>query len=66
MYQEGTMRGAFIIVILIAMLITAYLVVNNLQTDTVEDTGKVESIQKAKETADIVEKALKKKQTTME
>ena len=60
------MRGAFIIVILIAMLITAYLVVNNLQTDTVEDTGKVESIQKAKETADIVEKALKKKQTTME
>jgi len=60
------MRGAFIIVILIAMLIAAYLVINNLQTDTVEDTGKVESIQKAKETADIVDKALKKRQTTME
>ena len=56
------MRGAFIIVILIA----AYLVINNLQTDTVEDTGKVESIQKAKETADIVDKALKKRKTTME
>ena len=60
------MRGAFIIVILIAMLIAAYLVINNLQTDTVKDTGKVESIQKAKETADIVDKALKKRQTTME
>ena len=60
------MRGAFIIVILLAMLITAYLVVNNLQSDTVEDTGKVESIQKAKEAADIVDKAIKKKQTTME
>ena len=60
------MRGAFIIVMLIAMLIGVYLVVNNLRTDTVEDAGKVESIQKAKETADMVDNALKKRQTAME
>jgi uncharacterized membrane protein len=51
------MRGAFIIVILIAMLIAVYLVANNLQTDTVEGVDRVESIQKAKETADIVDDA---------
>jgi len=60
------MRGTFIIVVLIAMLITAYLVINNLQTDTVEGVGEVESIQKAKETADIVDDALKKRKTAME
>ena len=60
------MRSVFITVILIAMLITAYLVINNLQSDTVEGTGKVESIQKAKETVDIVDKAIKKRQTAME
>lgn len=60
------MRGAFIIVILIAMLIGVYIVVNNLQTDTVEGAGKVESIQKAKETADLVDSAMKKRQTAME
>ena len=60
------MRGAFIIVMLIAMLIGVYLVVNNLRTDTVEDAGKMESIQKAKETADMVDNALKKRQTAME
>lgn len=60
------MRGAFIIVLLIAMLIGVYLVVNNLQSDTVEGTGKVESIQKAKETADMVDSAVKKRQTALE
>ena len=60
------MRGTFIIVVLIAMLITAYLVINNLQTDTVEGVGTVESIQKAKETADIVDDAVKKRKTAME
>ena len=60
------MRGAFIIVLLIAMLIGVYSVVNNLQSDTVEGTGKVESIQKAKETADMVDSAVKKRQTALE
>jgi len=60
------MRGAFIIVILIAMLIAVYLVANNLQTDTVEGVDRVESIQKAKETADMVDDAMKKRQTAME
>jgi len=60
------MRGTFIIVVLIAMLITAYLVINNLQTDTVEGVGKVESIQKAKETADIVDDAVKERKAAME
>ncbi len=60
------MRGTFIIVVLIAMLITAYLVINNLQTDTVEGVGEVESIQKAKETADIVDDAFKKRKTAIE
>ncbi len=66
MQQEGLMRGTFIIVVLIAMLITAYLVINNLQTDTVEGVGKVESIQKAKETADIVDDAVKERKAAME
>jgi len=60
------MRGAFIIVILIAMLIAVYLVANNLQTDTVEGVDRVESIQKAKEAADIVDNAMQKRQTAME
>ena len=60
------MRGTFIIVVLIAMLVTACLVINNLQTDTVEGVGKVESIQKAKEIADIVDDAAKKRKTAME
>jgi len=60
------MRGAFIIVILIAMLIAVYLVANNLRTDTVEGVDRVESIQKAKETADMVDDAMKKRQTAME
>jgi len=51
---------------LIAMLIAVYLVANNMQTDTVEGAGKVESIQKAKDTAGIVDKAVKKRQTAME
>jgi len=64
--QEGVMRSAFIIVMLIAMLIGVYLVANNLRTDSVEGAGKVESIQKAKETADMVDSAVKKRQTAME
>jgi len=60
------MRGAFIIVILIAMLIAVYLVANNLQTDTGEGVDRVESIQKAKETADMVDDAMQKRQTVIE
>ena len=60
------MRGAFIIVVLIAMLITAFLVIKNMQTDTVEGVSKVESIQKAKETVGIVDSAVNKRKTAME
>lgn len=60
------MRGAFVIVMLIAMLIAVYLVANNMQNDTVEGAGKMESIQKAKDTAGIVDKAVKIRQTAME
>ena len=42
------MRGAFIIVILITMLIAVFIVTKNLKTDTVDGAGKVESIQRAK------------------
>lgn len=60
------MRGAFIIVILITMLIAAFLVTKNLRTDPVEGTGKVESIQKAKDTAAVVDAAVKKRTATLD
>ncbi len=60
------MRGAFIIVILITMLIAVFIVTKNLKTDTVDGAGKVESIQRAKEAADIVDDAVKKRKTAME
>ena len=60
------MRGAFIIVILITMLIAVFMVTKNLKTDTVDNAGKVESIQKAKEATDIVDNAVKKRKTAIE
>jgi hypothetical protein len=60
------MRGAFIIVILITMLIAAFLVTQNLRTGPVEGSGKVESIQKAKDTVEVVDAAVKKRTTTMD
>jgi len=60
------MRGAFIIVILIAMLIGVYLVAKNLKTDNVAGVDKTETIQKAKDTADIVDNAVNKMKKAME
>ena len=54
------MRGAFIIVILIALLVAVFLVGKNLTTDNVDGVDKMETIQKAKETADVVDNALEK------
>jgi len=60
------MRGAFIIVILIAMLIGVYLVTKNLKTDNVAGVDKMETIQKAKDTADIVDNTVQKMKKAME
>ena len=60
------MRGAFIVVILIAMLIAVLLVAKNLTTDNVEGVGKMETIQKAKDTEDIVDNTLKNMKKAME
>ena len=60
------MRGAFIVVILIAMLIAVWLVAKNLTTDTVDGVDKIETIQKAKDTADIVDNAVKNMKKAME
>ena len=60
------MRGAFIVVILIAMLIAVWLVAKNLTTDTVDGVGKMETIQKAKDTEAIVDNALKNMKKAME
>ena len=60
------MRGAFIVVILIAMLIAVLLVAKNLMTDNVDGVGKMETIQKAKDTEDIVDNTLKNMKKAME
>ncbi|MFZ5564641.1 MAG: hypothetical protein ACOZBW_11365 [Thermodesulfobacteriota bacterium] len=49
------MRGAFFIVILIALLVVGVLIVKNMSTDTTEGVQKMETIQKAKDTAREVE-----------
>ena len=60
------MRGVFIIVTLIAMLIAVFLVAKNLKTNNVDGVDKMETIQKAKDTADIVDNAVKKMKKTIE
>ena len=60
------MRGVFIIVTLMAMLIAVLLVAKNLKTDSVDGADKMETIQKAKDTADIVENTVKKMKKAME
>jgi hypothetical protein len=60
------MRGAFIVIILIAMLIGVYLVAKNLKTENVDGMDRVETIQKAKDTADVVDNAVKKMKKAME
>ena len=60
------MRNVFIIVVLISMLIATYLVAKNMKTGTVDDVDKVESIQKAKDTAAVVDDAVNKMKESIE
>ena len=50
------MRGAFLILTLIALLIVGLLVVKNMTTEVDDGAQRVETIQKAKDTAQEVEK----------
>jgi hypothetical protein len=60
------MRGVFIIVTLIALLVAVYLVAKNLKTDNVDGANKMESIQKAEDTAELVDQTVKKMKKAME
>ncbi|MDX2446725.1 MAG: hypothetical protein QNK29_05950 [Desulfobacterales bacterium] len=60
------MRGVFIIVTLIALLVAVYLVAKNLKTDNVDGANKMESIQKAEDTAELVDQTMKKMKKAME
>jgi sensor domain CHASE-containing protein len=60
------MRGTFIVVILIAMLIAVWLVAKNVKTDNVDGVDRIETIQKAKDTTDIVDNAVKNMKKAME
>jgi hypothetical protein len=66
MQQEAFMRNVFILVILTAMLIGVFLVAKNMRTKNVDGVTKMETIQKAKDTADIVDNAVKKMKKAME
>jgi len=58
------MRGAFFIIVLIAMLIAGILTIKNMKSETSEGVNKTETIQKAKDTAKIAEEATKKLRET--
>ena len=60
------MRNVFILVILTAMLIGVFLVAKNMRTKNVDGVTKMETVQKAKDTADIVDTAVKKMKKAME
>lgn len=60
------MRGVFIIATLMAMLIAVFLVAKNLKTENVDGAEKMETIQKAKDAADIVDHAAKRTKKAME
>ena len=60
------MRNVFILVILTAMLIGVFLVAKNMRTKNVDGVTKMETVQKAKDTADIVDNAVKKMKKAME
>jgi hypothetical protein len=60
------MRGVFIVATLMAMLITVFLVAKNLKTENVDGAEKMETIQKAKDAADIVDHAAKRTKKAME
>ena len=55
------MRGGFLIIILISLLIGCYLVVKNMNSSPEEGMTKVETIQKAKDIQKIAEDALNQK-----
>jgi hypothetical protein len=52
------MRGALIIVVLIAMLIVGILVVKDMKTETVDGVTKQEAIKKAEKSVKIAEDAI--------
>ena len=54
------MRGAFFIVILIAMLIVGILTIKNMKSETSKGVNKTEAIQKAKDVKKIADDATKK------
>lgn len=60
------MRGVFIVATLMAMLIAVFLVAKNLKTENVDGAEKMETIQKAKDAADIVDHAAKRTKKAME
>ncbi len=60
------MRNVFILVMLTAMLIGVFLVAKNMRTKNVDGVTKMETIQKAKDTTDIVENAVKKMKKAIE
>jgi len=60
------MRNVFILVMLTAMLIGVFLVAKNMRTKNADGVTKMETMQKAKETADIVDNAVKKMKKAIE
>ncbi len=46
---DDYVRGAFLIIMLISLLIVGMLVIKNLSTEPVDDVEKIESVQKARE-----------------
>ena len=60
------MRNVFILVMLTAMLIGIFLVAKNMRTKNADGVTKMETMQKAKETADIVDNAVKKMKKAIE
>lgn len=49
------MRGAFLIMMMIALLIVGTLVVKNLTSDTVDETAKIEAIDRTREVTQVTD-----------
>lgn len=60
LYLKGdeSMRGAFFVVVLIAMLIVGILVVKDMKTETVDGVERDKTVEKAQETARHAEEAM--------
>jgi len=54
------MKGAFFIVILIAMLIVGILTIKDMKTETVNGTTREKAVEKAKDAAQQVDEAMKR------